>query len=62
MTRRRFIRMIVSAAALLPAGARALLARMPPGGFRRAVAARAFPGRLRPLDTTRLRQPGPWAG
>ena len=60
MKRRTFNRIIGSAAILLTSGARRLAAA--PERVLRALAPRAFPGRLRPFDPEETKRPGKWSG
>ena len=60
MKRRTFNRLAVSAAALFAGGALRLVAA--PARVVRAVASRAFPGRLRPVDPDAMKRPGKWSG
>lgn len=61
MKRRRFLQVMLAAAALGAAGL-GLLRRVSPVRVARAWRARRYPGPLRALDEACVRQPGPWAG
>ncbi|HIE10137.1 MAG TPA: twin-arginine translocation signal domain-containing protein [Kiritimatiellae bacterium] len=64
VSRRAFIKQLVMGLA----GAAALVSGWVPYGVRtmrrwvRALPGRRFPGRVQPLDTRRIRLPGPWSG
>lgn len=60
--RRQFCLMIVSAAALCAAGMRWVATRSTPLRVVKALKARSFPGRLRPLDEEEIRKEGKWSG
>ncbi|MBP7829417.1 MAG: hypothetical protein KA248_05830 [Kiritimatiellae bacterium] len=60
--RRRFLQVMLAATAALAAVGLGLLRRASPVRVVRAWRARRYPGPLRALDESRVRQPGPWAG
>lgn len=62
MTRRRFIQMIASIGILCAGGVRWLAAKTEITHFLRALKARTFPGRVRPLDDDEIRKEGKWQG
>ncbi|MBU1692911.1 MAG: twin-arginine translocation signal domain-containing protein [Verrucomicrobia bacterium] len=62
MKRRDFIKLTLAAAAALAAAGLGLLRRASPRCVLQAWRTRRYPGPVRALDETRVRQPGPWAG
>jgi hypothetical protein len=62
MTRREFTGMLGMTAAMAAAGLGKLWRASAPARFRQAIRSCLFPGRIRPLDESRIRRSGHWLG
>lgn len=62
MKRRRFLQVVLAAAAALAAAGVGLLRRASPVRVVWAWRVRRYPGPVRALDEARVRHPGPWTG
>ncbi len=62
LTRRTFGKLIAAAGLATVSGAWRLTQRVLPRRVLRAVKAKMFPGRLRPLKAAEIKKPGRWRG
>ena len=62
MNRRGFIKVMLSAAAVLAGGSVKLLQTLTPARFTRADKAKKYPGRIKRLNLNHINKIAPWSG